>query len=114
MAQFVQNFDASGPWYLGGRSEDVAQRLRLGWDMAFGGGGIALSAGVFETYAGALAACYDNAPWKEAPGGDWLLHRCLARLGVPLTAVPGMHQVRHRVRRRVRRRCIRGCGVGAA
>jgi hypothetical protein len=29
----------------------------------------------------------------QAPGGDWLFHRCCVRLGVPLTAAPGMHQV---------------------
>ena len=29
----------------------------------------------------------------QAPGGDWLFHRCCVRLGVPLTPSPGMHQV---------------------
>jgi hypothetical protein len=93
LAQWLQNFDSSDPWYLGGRSEDVAQRRRLGWDMAFGGGGIVLSGGLMNAYASTLERCFDQAPWNVAPGGDWLLHRCLVHLGVPLTPAPGMHQL---------------------
>ena len=37
--------------------------------------------------------CYDDALWDVAPGGDWILHRCMSRLGLPLTAVGGMHQL---------------------
>ena len=46
--QWVGNFPADEPWYLGGRSEDLRSRQNIGWDMAFGGAGIALSSGVFS------------------------------------------------------------------
>jgi len=50
--------------YIGGRSEDVGSRSRLGWDMAFGGGGLLVSGGFFATFDDALSRCYDAAPWS--------------------------------------------------
>jgi len=55
--------------YIGGRSEDVGSRSRLGWDMAFGGGGLVVSGGFFATFDDALSRCYDAAPWS-AVGSD--------------------------------------------
>jgi hypothetical protein len=77
--------------YLGGRSEDISQREKLGSDMAFGGGGLVLSRGVLSVggYVDALQVCYEQIQWLTTPGGDWVLHRCLSRLGIPLTASPG-------------------------
>jgi len=77
LAQYLQNFYAADPWYIGGRSETAEQRTHLGylmlpplqhtpppspskacllhrWDMAFGGGGIVLSGGFMEDYGLAL------------------------------------------------------------
>jgi len=93
LAHWLQNFDSSDPWYLGGRSEDRRARSIFGWDMAFGGGGIVLSEGLMGAYAPTLERCFDQAPWAAAPGGDWVLYRCLVHLGVPLTPAPGMHQI---------------------
>jgi len=61
--------------------------------MAFGGAGIVLSGGFFESAGLALEKCYDQAPWTGGAGGDWVLFQCLKRLGVPLTANGGFHQV---------------------
>jgi hypothetical protein len=36
-----------------------------------------------------LHRCLDAAPWEEATDGLWALHRCLGRLGLPLTPVAG-------------------------
>jgi len=81
--------------YLGGRSESVAQR-DLGWDMAFGGGGLLLSGGFLRSRSGAaLDKCFDQAPWHSAPGGDKILFMCLSRLGLPLT-VPARSATRNR------------------
>jgi hypothetical protein len=61
--------------------------------MAFGGAGIGLSGGFFDQAGPALEKCFDQAPWTGGPGGDWVLFQCLKRLGVPLTAGGGFHQV---------------------
>ena len=71
LAQWLGNFGADDPWYLGGRSEAVAQRDVIGWDMAFGGGGLVLSGGFLRGAGGqALERCFDQAPWATSPGGD--------------------------------------------
>lgn len=70
----------------------MSQRERLGFDMAFGGGGLILSRGVLghpSPYVDALQVCFEQIQWQTAPGGDWVLHRCLSRLGIPLTPSPG-------------------------
>jgi len=36
---------------------------------------------------------FRQAPWTSAAGGDWMLFKCLSRLGVPLTPGGGFHQV---------------------
>jgi hypothetical protein len=61
--------------------------------MGFGGGGILLSSGLLNRMGSALERCYDDSLWDVAPGGDWILHRCLSRLGIPLLSHPGMHQL---------------------
>ena len=74
--------------------------------MGFGGGGIVLSRGLLRRTTttirsstgsadeyGDLERCFDDSEWDLAPGGDWALHRCMARLGLPLTAAGGMHQL---------------------
>lgn len=49
--------------------------------------------GLLEQSGAALERCYDDSLWDVAPGGDWILHRCLSRLGFPLTPMDGMHQL---------------------
>lgn len=65
--------------------------------MGFGGGGIVLSSGLLNRMGGVLERCYDDSLWDVAPGGDWILHRCLSRLGIPLTSHAGMHQSDSRI-----------------
>ena len=113
LAQWLGNFEPSEPWYMGTRSENIDQRRAIGWDMGFGGGGIVLSRGLLGQRAASFASssekaassstsvrrssdllrCFDDSQWNIAPGGDWILHRCMARLGFPLTVGAGMHQV---------------------
>jgi hypothetical protein len=92
LAQHLSTFDAAQPWYLGGRSENLETRQRIGWDMAFGGGGVVLSGGFLTDLSEPLERCFDDAPWSAGPGGDWVLAKCVGRLGVPLTAGGGFHQ----------------------
>ena len=77
----------SEAWYIGARSENVAARQLNGWDMAPGGAGIILSAGLLREDGFFLQRCLDVAPWSNSQAtGDWVLNRCLGRLGVALTA----------------------------
>jgi len=92
LAQYLSAYDASSTWYFGGRSEMMDTRHRIGWDMAYGGGGVVLSSGFMVGYGEALERCFDDAPWFAAPGGDWVLAKCVGRLGVPLTQGGGFHQ----------------------
>ena len=92
LAQYLSAYDASLSWYFGGRSEMMDTRNHIGWDMAFGGGGIVLSGGFMLGFGEALERCFDDAPWFGAPGGDWVLAKCVGRLGVPLTQGGGFHQ----------------------
>lgn len=47
--------------YLGGRSEDLGARQNIGWDMAFGGAGIAVSGGVLAgSGQQAMEKCFDQ------------------------------------------------------
>jgi len=91
LAQWLTNFDPREAWYLGGRSENLSSRKALGWDMPAGGAGVVLSGSLLGESAAGLARCLDEVPWAQAPGGAWALHRCLGRLGVPLTASGGFH-----------------------
>lgn len=104
LAQTLIGLNHKASRYLGGRSEVLPSRQKHGWDMAFGGGGLVLSGGVKERHAPALAACLDAVPWSEAPGGDWVLHRCLSALGIPLTPLLGAHQLDYQILGRAGRR----------
>jgi hypothetical protein len=78
---------AAEAWYIGGRSESIPARQLNGWDMTPAGAGIILSAGVLREGSIFLQRCLDVAPWADAQAtGDWVLNRCLGRLGIPLTA----------------------------
>jgi len=80
-------------WYIGGKSEDLSSRKKPEhWSWSPLGGGICLSAGLLGNYAVLLEQCLDVIDWQGgATEGDWALHRCLQRLGIPLTPAGGMH-----------------------
>ena len=80
-------------WYIGGKSEDLSLRKRPEhWSWSPLSGGICLSVGLLENYAGLLKQCLDVIDWQGgATEGDWALHRCLQRLGIALTPAGGMH-----------------------
>jgi len=96
LAQWLANFSPHEPWYLGGRLENVEQRARGSWDSPCGYAGLVLSGSFVAGAAVALARCMDVAPWDKAPGGAWVLDRCLGRLGLPLTPHGGFHQLDER------------------
>lgn len=67
----------------------IDRRYWLGWDMGLGGGGLILSRGLLKENLNNLEECYDYSLWDDGVGGDWILNRCMNRLGIPLTPSPG-------------------------
>jgi len=90
----LQRYDPALPWYVGDVSEDL-QAVQWYSEMAFGGGGMALSRPLFD----ALVVPSDRdiehcVPryFNRLPTGDSRLSLCIADLGVPLTKHAGFRQ----------------------
>lgn len=79
-------------WYIGGISESVEQNVMHAYDMAFGGGGIAVSYPLAEKLVKALDGCLNR--YFHFYGSDQRIWACIYEIGVPLTKEPGFHQVR--------------------
>ncbi|KAK9084896.1 hypothetical protein Sjap_025307 [Stephania japonica] len=78
-------------YYVGSWSESVEQNVRYSFDMAFGGGGFAISAALGKVLATVLDGCLMR--YGHLYGSDARVFACLAELGVGLTREPGFHQV---------------------
>lgn len=78
--------------YVGGNSESVEQDVMHAYDMAFGGGGFAVSYPLAAELAAAMDGCLDR--YHYFYGSDQRVWACIGELGVGLTREPGFHQVR--------------------
>ncbi|XP_066352769.1 uncharacterized protein [Miscanthus floridulus] len=87
----LRKYDHREPWYLGARSESAAQNAWHGFDMAYGGGGIAVSWPLARRLARVVDSCVLRYP--HLYGSDARIYACLAELGVELTHEPGFHQI---------------------
>ncbi|KDP44916.1 hypothetical protein JCGZ_01416 [Jatropha curcas] len=77
-------------WYIGGNSESVEQDLMHAYDMAFGGGGFAISYPLAEKLVNILDGCLDR--YYYFYGSDQRIWACISEIGVPLTLERGFHQ----------------------
>ncbi|KAG6416069.1 hypothetical protein SASPL_123492 [Salvia splendens] len=77
--------------YVGGNSESVEQDVMHGYDMAFGGGGFAVSYPLAAELAAAMDGCLNR--YHYFYGSDQRVWACIGELGVGLTREPGFHQV---------------------
>ncbi|KAJ4831695.1 hypothetical protein Tsubulata_033178, partial [Turnera subulata] len=77
--------------YVGSNSETYEQNEKYSFDMAFGGGGFALSYPLGRALARVLDSCLYR--YAHLYGSDARIFSCLAELGVSLTHEPGFHQV---------------------
>nr|GEY47102.1 hypothetical protein [Tanacetum cinerariifolium] len=75
----------------GSNSESYEQNFRHSFDMAFGGGGFAISRSLAKVLASVLDSCLMRYP--HVYGSDSRVYSCLVELGVELTNEPGFHQV---------------------
>ncbi|CAK8566587.1 unnamed protein product [Lathyrus sativus] len=83
-------YDHSQFYYIGGNSESVEQDVMHSFDMAFGGGGIAISYALAARLANIMDSCLHR--YFYFYGSDQRLWACIKELGVPLTRESGFHQ----------------------
>ncbi|XWS65955.1 hypothetical protein CRYUN_Cryun05aG0158100 [Craigia yunnanensis] len=86
----LARYDHREMWYIGGNSESVEQNVMHAYDMAFGGGGFAVSYPLAEKLVNALDGCLER--YFYFYGSDQRIWACISDIGVPLTREPGFHQ----------------------
>lgn len=77
--------------YVGSPSESHSANTYFSYNMAFGGGGIAISYGLAKVVVEILDECLERYP--KLYGSDDRLHACISEIGVPLSREYGFHQV---------------------
>ncbi|KAF3533399.1 hypothetical protein DY000_02039156 [Brassica cretica] len=87
----LSKYDHRMWWYVGSNSEFYDQNVRYSFDMAFGGGGFAISASLGKVLAKVLDSCLMR--YSHMYGSDSRIFSCVAELGVALTHEPGFHQI---------------------
>lgn len=91
LVRVLSKYDCEKWYYVGYNSESYEQNEKYSFDMAFGGGGFALSAPLAKGLARVLDSCLMRYP--HLYGSDARVFACVAELGVRLTHEPGFHQV---------------------
>ncbi|KAK8976666.1 hypothetical protein V6N11_057266 [Hibiscus sabdariffa] len=90
LVSVLASYDHRQMWYIGGASESVEQNVMHAYDMAFGGGGFAVSYALAAELVKALDGCLDR--YYYFYGSDQRIWACITEIGVPLTKEPGFHQ----------------------
>lgn len=87
----VSQYDHEKWYYIGSTSESLEQNLKMSFDMAYGGGGFAISAPLARALARVLDSCLMR--YGHLYGSDLRISSCISELGVGLTIEPGFHQL---------------------
>ncbi|GLJ11657.1 hypothetical protein SUGI_0173710 [Cryptomeria japonica] len=90
LIRVLSKYDPSEMHYIGSPSESHSANAYFSQNMAFGGGGIAISYPLAEVLSNMEDACLER--YAELYGSDDRLHACISELGIPLTREPGFHQ----------------------
>lgn len=90
LVEVLSKYDHTKMYYVGGNSESHLQNILFSYNMAFGGGGFALSYPLAKLLARMQDSCLARYP--HLFGSDDRMHACMAELGIPLTKEPGFHQ----------------------
>ncbi|KAI7750893.1 hypothetical protein M8C21_025945 [Ambrosia artemisiifolia] len=91
VVRVLSKYDDKKWYYIGGRSESYDQNMQHSFNMAFGGGGFAISGSLGRVLGRVLDSCLRRYP--HVYGSDSRVYSCLVELGVELTYEPGFHQV---------------------
>ncbi|KAK7404925.1 hypothetical protein VNO78_05981 [Psophocarpus tetragonolobus] len=87
----LARYDHNRWFYVGSNSESYEQNVKYSFEMAFGGGGFAISSSLARVLASVLDSCLTR--YAHLYGSDSRIFSCLAELGVALTPQPGFHQL---------------------
>jgi hypothetical protein len=90
LVQVLSKYDHTKMFYIGSNSESHLQNILFSYNMAFGGGGFAISYPLAKLLAKMQDSCLARYP--HLFGSDDRMHACMAELGIPLTKEPGFHQ----------------------
>ena len=88
----LSKYDHDRWFYVGSNSESYEQNVKYSFEMAFGGGGFAVSHALGRVLAWVLDSCLKR--YGHLYGSDSRIYSCAAELGVGLTHEPGFHQVK--------------------
>lgn len=91
LVRVLSKYDHNHFYYIGSTSESHLQNIKFSYNMAYGGGGFAMSYPLAKALEKIQDKCIDRYP--ELYGSDDRIQACLAELGVPLTKEIGFHQV---------------------
>lgn len=92
LVSVLARYDHDQMWYIGCNSESVEQNVMHAYDMAFGGGGFAVSYPLAEKLVNVLDGCLER--YYYFYGSDQRVWACISEIGVSLTTERGFHQVR--------------------
>ncbi|XP_027334411.1 uncharacterized protein LOC113849047 isoform X2 [Abrus precatorius] len=84
-------YDHNQMYYIGGSSESVEQDVMHSYNMAFGGGGFAVSYALAAQLAKIMDGCLQR--YFYFYGSDQRVWACVHEIGVPLTKESGFHQL---------------------
>lgn len=87
----LEKYDHNQMYYIGGNSESVEQDVMHSYEMAFGGGGFAVSYALAAQLARMMDGCLHR--YFYFYGSDQRVWACVNEIGVPLTRESGFHQV---------------------
>lgn len=87
----LAKYDHRQMYYIGGNSESVEQDVMHAYDMAFGGGGFAISYPLAAELVRIMDGCLSR--YFNFYGSDQRVWACVGELGISLTRERGFHQV---------------------
>ncbi|KAF3340351.1 hypothetical protein FCM35_KLT16122 [Carex littledalei] len=90
LVRTLAKLDHRQMYYIGSNSESHLQNIYFSYNMAYGGGGFAISRPLAQALAAMQDGCLNRYPVLY--GSDDRIQACMAELGVPLTRHPGFHQ----------------------
>ncbi|XP_019192412.1 PREDICTED: uncharacterized protein LOC109186749 [Ipomoea nil] len=91
LAAVLAKYDHREMYYVGGNSESVEQDAMHAYDMAFGGGGFAISYPLAAELVKIMDGCLNR--YFYFYGSDQRVWACVGELGVSLTRELGFHQI---------------------
>ncbi|XP_047149820.1 uncharacterized protein LOC124821921 [Vigna umbellata] len=90
LVKVLQKYDHKQFYYIGANSESHLQNIHFSYNMAYGGGGFAISYPLAVALERMQDQCLQRYP--ALFGSDDRIQACMAELGVPLTKEIGFHQ----------------------